>query len=475
MFNRVFNRGGHGKAQISSESPAIQSQAGAATNIRRQASMRVAQFDQADTSTPAEPNFSKMNNKYHSLSSRRFVSCENVRRLPLENNNNDHDIDNEFERRSCQDVIDGEDEDFEYDDDDDKHMKNKFRKHYSSITNILMRSFRKAKSKKKKEATQQQQQQQNNETLEVTNNNSHTLPRVASNTFRSEIVSSTLTKSQAKKIAEKKVEAPVAPKEDLYVHEQDSDEENTGSEEGEEEDAAPVFLGAKIISNEFVDLSPKVDNKTENINNNKRFYSTLPVLKTESLTLPKDFSRVNKPSDLLQKFSSHQKPRAPRPPNTEVTLSRTSKNYEHFSKFKSEEKLDSSKETGLEKPLATVKRSKTFTQQLQDMLKEQKTKLVDEETSSHVNVRLDDQRLGSISRQGSEMNCLMKKDIYQSAKSLSGLRENKNYGSNLDIYSKIIKNSEPKKNSVYETQNKVSEYFNQDLSKDYEVIKKFKY
>ena len=518
MFNRVFNRGSHVKGHVGIEQPLLQhsalkqapvqhsplqqaplqhsplqqaplqSQVGSAASQpinRRQGSVRLSNAF-VETEMPIDAvGLTKVNNKYYSLSSRRFVSCENIRRPSQDD-----------EEEGFQDVLD---DDF----DEDSRLKNKLRKHYSSITNVLMRSFRKAKSKKKKEATQQQQQQdpetpQSNELNEINNNNnnnnnSNTLPRT--NGFRNEIVKGTLTRSNVKKIAEKNT-----PSAELYVHEQDSDDNKSSENEDDEEEddgSAPVCVGVKMISNEFVDLKvsdkpniniepmPRTSKSVErnnlslnrnNVANLNRVYSTLPV-KVESSTLPRqsvkkiDKSDDKNESDVLLKFSSHMKPRAPKPP-TEILSNPKPSNYETYMKIKTEEKLEEKKksndENHTEKQVdtkqATVKRSKTFTQQLQDMLTDRKSKLVQEPDENFDRISLNNVLLDE------RPNLMAHKEIYSSNfkdNSTHRSMKNLNFIDNHQTYTKLP-NLEMRNNSFYETK-KNSDYYDDFLSKEYQV------
>ena len=123
MF-KVFNKSQ--RIQIN-ESPDTPSSSQPKLLSKRNSLNRHSQFFDVDPDT-ASLSGGTLNSKM--LSSKKYVSCENVRHMPAE---------------GFHDVI-------EESDDDDDGIKDKLKKHYSSLTTLLMRSFRKAKNKKKKEA-----------------------------------------------------------------------------------------------------------------------------------------------------------------------------------------------------------------------------------------------------------------------------------------------------------------------------------
>ena len=232
------------------------------------------------------------------LSSKKYVSCENVRHMPAED---------------FQDVI-------EESDDDDDGIKDKLKKHYSSLTTLLMRSFRKAKNKKKKEAfyngpTLETNYEESTAVYQPTviqpstsrasidpipkprkvetpslarkelNNNEKRSSRIIpleqnQRTNRavtpveekraSRIVQQPAESKRASRLIDEqprtinklsKVAAPIATSDD------DNDANNEDQEEEEEEannESMPVFLGLKPISNDFVDLKPASPKKTSN-------------------------------------------------------------------------------------------------------------------------------------------------------------------------------------------------------------------
>ena len=106
----------------SSQPPVTSNTKAYASNIKRHSSMR--QHHSSNFQLEAEGenlNSSLTNHKF--LSSKKYVSCENVRQR-----------DDDFQEVSC-------------DEDDENGIKDKLMKRYNSLTTLLMKSFRKLKQK----------------------------------------------------------------------------------------------------------------------------------------------------------------------------------------------------------------------------------------------------------------------------------------------------------------------------------------
>ncbi len=341
---------------------------------------------------------------------KKYVSCDNFAK-------------NDFEEDEYQEVIDEE-----YD--DENGIKEKIVKRYNSLTNLLMRSFRKAKIKKKKEAMLQENMINEVDSSTSLNRQSHV------------VVDKTNVK-HSKNNAKTKRESVFCQDQDvLSIAEENSDDLNDIS-------SRPVYKGSRLISSEFsydkknnktnslrikssndiintslLSLNSNMPNTSKNFNslrlnssqlNNEKasIYSAVAnktnkkVSSINSGTHNRTSEKENRPKiknenqkshgiednrprikientgderenkmDILQKFSSHTKPQAPKPPiantktntNDITTPAPTNNN-------KSEEKtsIDANINASNHMKSMIVKRSKTFTQQLQEMLKDHKT------------------------------------------------------------------------------------------------------
>ncbi len=300
MF-KVFNRGN--KIQFNDSSGAAIQSDSMSMNHRRQASMRHSNYFL--DSEVANQTSNSLNGKF--LSSKRFVSCENVRR-----------VSNKYEYA---DVIDEEDDD----DDDENGIKEKLVKRYNSLTSLLMRSFRKAKHKKKKEAINnihhepvlatnfEEPDAISNESIESirnkksssnsnesslyvhnnninSNNNNSTVKmrnaenncKIPSKPRRSSDISMMYLSQNSKKpethrpkLKEMKLNTigtnkPIITNssnseveneeedEEVAANEIPKSQQSDDEEEQDDDNSVPVFIGVKKISNEFVDLKPTV-------------------------------------------------------------------------------------------------------------------------------------------------------------------------------------------------------------------------
>ena len=155
------------------------------------------------------------------LTPKKYVSCDNF----AQNNYEDE----------YQEVID---EEFE----DENGIKDKIVKRYNSLTNLLMRSFRKAKIKKKKEAMLQE-----NSIDEVE------VPAAESQTNR---------QRQENSLSNKEIEIcnrlqNIRKKSEIVSNYDDDtesvDDPSDGDDNKNQDNSVPIFKGAKLITNEFVE------------------------------------------------------------------------------------------------------------------------------------------------------------------------------------------------------------------------------
>ena len=287
-------------------------------------------------------------------SSKKYVSCQNITRL------NDRENEIIYEEDNSEDT--------------EHSVKDKLVKRYNSLTNLLMRSFRKAKSKKKHETLQETEFERH-----VADSN----PIQRQKTLGIEV----LERQPPKYNSLRNNHYQTSPKDEKK-------EKNDSQTEEEVDESEPVFLGAKIISNEFVDLNvqgkPPNDRhkcsasertKLVGTNSHSMNISTISLNTTVEASVQQQESKKQKynslnktknnvpvkpaePSQILKRFSCHTKPQAPRPPpapsSTESLIYSTIKQVDQSG--------ESPKSTGL-----SIKRSKTFTEQMQDMLKVHKS------------------------------------------------------------------------------------------------------
>ena len=299
-----------------------------------------------------ESKLEASNAKY---SSKKYVSCQNITRL------NDRENEIIYEEDNYEDT--------------EHSVKDKLVKRYNSLTNLLMRSFRKAKSKKKHETLQETE-------FELHGANYNPIQRQKTSGIE---VSEQPPPSTSKYNSLRNNHFQASLKDD-------QEEKNDSLTEDEVDDSEPVFLGAKVISNEFVDLNvqgkppndrykstaserPKLMGKNnQNINVSTISLNTTEKASVQHQELKKlkynslDKTKTNLPlvesSQILKRFSCHTKPQAPRPPpapkSTESLIYSTIKQVDQTN--------EPLKSTGL-----SIKRSKTFTEQMQDMLKVHKS------------------------------------------------------------------------------------------------------
>lgn len=303
--------------------------------------------------------------------------------------------------------------------------RDRLKKRYNSLTNLLMRSFRKAKIKKKKEAMLQE---------------SLVIDELGSTNQLADERRSRLANHEAEKHKTRSTRnLPTPPTSGAYLEakEKDSSDEdlthtvqtnnnNNNSNKNPPDESMPVFKGVKMISNEFVDYEsrrpnssvrlqdknnliglsnvPSVTKNLESMLKNQTIrslqpikaeptsiYSTILAKKSTSVqrqpaTNTNDHAgKIEQTSalEILQKFSSHMKPQAPKPPPIPVpaalpvAVERVAITHES-----NQPEQTSSPEVTYKKPL-TVKRSKTFTQQLQDMLKDHR--VIAKQTATDLN------------------------------------------------------------------------------------------
>lgn len=347
------------------------------SNYRRQASLRHSHYF-GHTEHYATLGSLKQGGKANLINSKKYISCENVRQSIEE----------------YQDVID------EDSSDDENGIKEKIAKRYNSLTTLLMKSFRKAKIKKKKEAmlndsirseiyhekstaspklnAEQRSSLRPNETPMLPPR--HENSKKNKPTDISGQTNATLSRSQ-----------PVSKKN--FIHQDNclsSSETNKKNEESQSSDhdenpdgSVPVFLGVKMISNEFVDLKPAAKTSQTKIDSSSRSseltFDTILEKKTENQNVEKKLdisqnesnfstqvSQLNGINELKKvsdspKFaiSSINKPQAPKAPVQS-------------------EKIDE-KSSPIEARSLSLKRAKTFTQQLQEILLERKRNSVQSE------------------------------------------------------------------------------------------------
>ena len=308
---------------------------------------------------------------------KKYVSCDNF----AQNNYEDE----------YQEVID---EEFE----DENGIKDKIVKRYNSLTNLLMRIFRKAKIKKKNEVPaaesqtnrQRQEYSLSNKEIEICN-------RLQNIRKKSEIVS-------------------------YYDDDAESvDDPSDSGDNKKQDDSVPIFKGAKLITNEFVEYNREnkstlptlskiansnnltdLNSKSKKTNLNEIYSKTKshdtkikPVNQNQSSTNKETAKKSEieiKPTakprhdhsnriekscavEVMQKFSSHTKPQAPKAPA--AAKIETNNDNQHLTSEKTtqqetnQEKIPNKNTTTTKNPLI-VKRSKTFTQQLQEILKDHK-------------------------------------------------------------------------------------------------------
>ncbi|CAF0724476.1 unnamed protein product [Brachionus calyciflorus] len=380
MF-KVFNRG-HKVNESDLGSPKN------ITTYRRQSSLRHSTYfghsENYSSLGSQRPTGSKANPKIGN--SKKYVSCENVRQAVEE----------------YQDVID------EDTSEDENGFKEKLAKRYNSLTTLLMKSFRKAKIKKKKEAmmsdtTKPESNPEPNKIYEKserpTTSNRNSLTRNNSiKPVKNENSKNTIKikepDTQSIQSRGTSSKPPIQKKKDSYnknnvKSELKSEEERNDTDQSDEivDESVPVFLGVKMISNEFVDLKPSAQ-KTPTISSNSKSSNlsikstsekssstssdrtlvekientkneSKPVISSLNQTILNGINdtvfhkkdnekKIEQPSKIL--YSSISKKQAPKAPVQQVT----SENVEN------------------EKKNPSLKRSKTFTQQLQDILTERK-------------------------------------------------------------------------------------------------------
>lgn len=327
------------------------------SNYRRQASLRHSHYfghteDYSSTlSSIKSAGVPKLNS--HICNSKKYVSCENIRK-PCE----------EF-----QDVID------EDSGDDEDGLKDKLVKRYNSLTTLLMKSFRKAKIKKKKEAMQSEipKLETNYEELKPSNGkNTPEKPLLINNSNNCDngtIKSNDLTVFNKAKIQNSKlsltkepINSSKIPTSKNFLHDTENDEDENENDDEEIEDSVPVFLGVKMISNDFVDIKPPVKHEQTPKSNHSTLSRQINHKIDPQQIKPNSInSAETKKSDFVKpNFNSHSKPQAPRAPVQQQLMSKPLGNS-----------IDDSS-ISKKQPMATVKRSKTFTQQMQDLLIERK-------------------------------------------------------------------------------------------------------
>ncbi|RNA13963.1 hypothetical protein BpHYR1_031327 [Brachionus plicatilis] len=350
---KVFNRGN--KSQLTdSDSPDPRPQT---SNYRRQASLRHSHYF-GHTENYATLGSLKQGGKANLINSKKYISCENVRQSAEE----------------YQDVID------EDSTDDENGFKEKIAKRYNSLTTLLMKSFRKAKIKKKKEAMMNDSARN-----EIFRDKSARSPRLHAERHNPSRSNDTpmlpprhdncrKNKSPEPEVASQSIATisrnqPVSKKKICHAENQKGSDENKKIDHDEPESdgseecadgSVPVFLGAKIISNEFVELKPSVRKNTEPKISQLSEKKTNSEIKSEfsgqsglsktNIDGINDSSFEKKASDSPRiAISSANKPQAPKPP---VQLSKN--------------------DSISGKRSLSLKRAKTFTEQLQEILLERK-------------------------------------------------------------------------------------------------------
>jgi len=221
----------------SSQPPVTSNVKAYASNIKRHSSMRQHHSSNFHLESEAgNANSSYTNHKF--LSSKKYVSCENVRQQ-----------DDEFQEISC-------------DEEDENGIKVKLMKRYNSLTTLLMKSFRKAKNKKKKSDLHLSQLETNFEEepssemmYQSTRTNSHIsefepnrnlLKNVSKISGVSGVRSGSLASSS---ISRSLASGSISRADSETLNEIQSKKSSASIDK-----SMPVFKGVKIISNEFVDL-----------------------------------------------------------------------------------------------------------------------------------------------------------------------------------------------------------------------------
>jgi hypothetical protein len=223
----------------SSQPPVTSNVKAYASNIKRHSSMRQHHSSNFHLDSEAgNANSSYTNHKF--LSSKKYVSCENVRQQ-----------DDEFQEISC-------------DEEDENGIKVKLMKRYNSLTTLLMKSFRKAKNKKKKSDLQISQLETNFEEepssemmYQSTRTNSHISefePNLNRNLLKNVSKISGASGVRSGSLASSSISRSLASGSISRADSETLNEIQSKKSSASIDKSMPVFKGVKIISNEFVDL-----------------------------------------------------------------------------------------------------------------------------------------------------------------------------------------------------------------------------
>ena len=232
-----------------------------ASNIKRHSSMR--QHTSANFFLDNVSEVDKPYSNHKFLAAKKYVSCENVRQS-----------------------LDTDDfQEISGDDDDENSIKEKLMKRYNSLTTLLMKSFRKAKSKKKKSSDMAQalpahhgSQLETNFEEDASGDMVYMPSNMKTGSLASNLKSQFEPRSQLTSAPKFSGGGEFVREKNKSMHHRSrpaekNESENVVNNNGEGrtrksipppannaatsgDSSTPVFKGVKMISNEFVDLKP---------------------------------------------------------------------------------------------------------------------------------------------------------------------------------------------------------------------------
>lgn len=290
---------------LSTTKPAINDPTQAPVHYRRQSSLRHSNyFGHGDVYGK-----SSLNNTY----SKKYISCENIKNIGLDLNDASR---NKTKYNNFNDIVDIDE--LNNEDDDEAGIKEILVKRYNSLTSLLMKSFRKAKKKKKEAAAntstsisssqqlnssiyQTQDNYQNQKEVSMyrkhhTNYNQMKIGAKSNDLVRRGSIISNLSLVQSHHVNNDVKNSNENTNSMISLPANNTHKNVSSNDQGDKNnDSIPVFLSAKVISNEFVDL-----NKT----NHKTNHKTNPI--SNSDTLPSTSNDNSKGADNIDKIISQK-------------------------------------------------------------------------------------------------------------------------------------------------------------------------